>query len=173
MAKEKWKTIPIIPKYEASTLGRIRNIRTQRILKFSNIRRGYKIFKAYYPDGSCRNMTVHKAVGTTFVGNPQKLPQINHKDGDKSNNKADNIEWCTCAGNIKHAFKTGLRPKKYRIKYRAKITPTMVRRIKMALLTGMRQNEVVNIFKVSKSTVEGIQNGSRWSKITLTILLNE
>jgi hypothetical protein len=167
MTKEKWKIIPEAPKYEASTLGKIRNAETKRELKFSEIRRGYKIFKAYYKDGDKRNMTVHKAVATTFVPNPDNLPQLNHKNGNKADNRMENLEWCTCKQNIKHAFKEGLRKKTYTIEHRAKITEKMARRIKMGLEMGLRQNELVDIYNVSKSTVEGMKNGSRWGHIKL------
>ena len=58
-----------------------------------------------------RYMTlVHKLVADAFIPNPNNLPQINHKDGDKSNNCVSNLEWCTCSENQFHAFKHNLKP---------------------------------------------------------------
>lgn len=56
-----------------------------------------------------RTVTIHRLVATHFIPNPKSLPQINHKDGDKKNNRADNLEWCTASYNTKHAFDNGLK----------------------------------------------------------------
>ncbi len=59
--------------------------------------------------GSTRRcFTVHRLVAEVFIPNPDNKPGVNHLDGNKLNNQADNLEWCTQAENIEHAYRTGL-----------------------------------------------------------------
>lgn len=62
------------------------------------------------PVGQQKTVEVHRLVAITFVANPKALPCVNHRDGDKSNNAAANLEWVTHSENIRHAIETGLQP---------------------------------------------------------------
>ena len=60
-------------------------------------------------NGKKVTIRIHRAVAQTFIPNPHNLPEVNHKDGNKQNNIADNLEWVTRSENDLHAFNNGLR----------------------------------------------------------------
>lgn len=114
---EKWKDIKGYEGlYQVSDLGRVRSLdREDRLgrFKLGKIKapcdngRGYLCVNLK-KDSKQKNKSVHRLVAEAFLPNPDNLPEINHKDGNKANNQVSNLEWCTRSENAKHAFKTGL-----------------------------------------------------------------
>ena len=94
--------------YEVSNLGRVRSIdrvvvdtvrNCERLLKGKVLIQkdngnGYKNVM-FCKEHKLYNKYVHRLVAEIFLPNPDNLPQVNHKDEDKSNNRVDNLEWCT------------------------------------------------------------------------------
>ncbi len=112
--KEVWKHY--IHNYEISNLGRIRNFRTGNILKTQILKSGYiNICVSLGSRGSSECIKMHRAVAECFIPNPNNLPQVNHIDGCKTNNKVENLEWCTNRENTIHAIRTGLKTFEYQV----------------------------------------------------------
>ena len=68
---------------------------------------GYE-FVGIYENGTPKYRMVHRIVAEAFIENPLGLPEVNHKDGNKRNNAAENLEWVTRKENVAHAFRSGL-----------------------------------------------------------------
>lgn len=85
-------------KYQISNLGRIKSFHRDKtngyIMKAFADKKGY-LFVVLRFNGRYKRYSVHRLVATAFIPNPDNLPQVNHKDEDKSNNRVDNLEWCT------------------------------------------------------------------------------
>ena len=106
--KTEWRTSIDFPKYEVNRIGEVRNKKTKRLLKLRVVRL-YKIANVRDENNISRSAYVHRMVAKAFVDNPNNYPMVNHIDGNKLNNRHDNLEWCTCSMNIKHSYDTGLR----------------------------------------------------------------
>lgn len=102
MENEIWKDIPMFGgEYQASNIGRIKSVCRidrggrnwkEKILT-TRIVKGYKRVTINY-HGQRVSLFVHRLVAMAFIPNPERLPQINHKDENPLNNRADNLEWC-------------------------------------------------------------------------------
>lgn len=106
---EMWKEIPSTGgALEVSNLGRVRsNLRDGRILRLSEDKKGYlRVRATIQREKMC--FKVHREVAKAFIQNPNGLPQVNHKDGNKKNNSAENLEWVSNEENARHAIENGL-----------------------------------------------------------------
>ena len=104
---------PSIPdelnRFEVSTYGRLKNAKTQYIYKPSILNSGYLSVRTTTGKRNSKiHILIHKAVAYTFLENPNCLPEVNHKDGNKTNNHVDNLEWCTSHENQQHKYDIGL-----------------------------------------------------------------
>lgn len=104
---EKWKDY--IHNYQVSNLGRLRNKITKTILKQTKAKNGYMcVVISLGSRENKKSIKVHRAVAELFLPNPYNLPEINHKNGDKTCNAYWNLEWCDRSYNIQHAYDTQL-----------------------------------------------------------------
>jgi len=107
---EQWKLIQEHPYYEISNYGRVRKIKTGKVLSCAN-NEGYKIFNTKH-NGIQFKCKVHRLVAIYFIENREGYDCINHIDCDRSNNHYLNLEWCTKQMNTDHAVNLGRIPRK-------------------------------------------------------------
>ena len=103
---ELWKPLEGLEHlYQVSNMGNVSNYR--KYLSGQLINSGYLKIGLKYK-GKTLNRLVHRLVATAFIDNPDNKREVNHKDGNKLNNIATNLEWVSSAENKKHSKDTGL-----------------------------------------------------------------
>ena len=104
---EEWKKIKGYEgKYQVSNEGRIKSLgnnktRKEKVLKPAKNKDGY-LFVKLYKNCEYKKYFIHRLVATAFISNPNNLPQVNHKDEDKTNNNVNNLEWCNAKYNVNY-----------------------------------------------------------------------
>ena len=105
--EEIWKNIKGYPNYQVSNMGRVKRLstgyyrRTEKILKPQLQNNGYLHIKLSQKDKT-KCILVHRLVAQVFIPNPNNLPQVNHINEDKTDNRVENLEWCTQKYNINY-----------------------------------------------------------------------
>jgi hypothetical protein len=179
---EEWK--PVVGYegyYEASSLGNVRRtegIRSQgrgredcykyfpqRPLAMDKTRQGY-LCASLCKNGRKKGYLVHRLVAIAFIPNPKNRPCVNHKDGVKTHNNIENLEWMTHAQNSKHAFDTGLskNPVARGAEHGMSIlTAEQVREIRTTYVPFVVSRRILSErYGVSESTIKSIVEGKHW-----------
>ena len=120
-------------------------------------------------NGVTNQYRVHRLIAETFIPNPDNLPCVNHKDGDKLNNAVTNLEWCTRSENTQHAYATGLERKICGEEHHAhKLTEEQVKYIKQVYIKRNPFFGAValsRLFGVDRTTIHDIVRGKTWRNI--------
>jgi hypothetical protein len=98
---EEWKVYPELSNYEVSSLGRVRNIKTGRILANNVDKDGY-FYVGLYQDKKKYRRNIHRLVALTFIPNPDNLPIVDHINQDRQDNRVENLRWTTHKGNSRN-----------------------------------------------------------------------
>jgi len=157
--REVWRDIPGFPDYQASDLGRIRSCKRgswQVLRPTQHSNTGYLVVSPRVA-GRYVARSVHRLIAATFLGEAGGR-DVNHINGDKTNNALRNLEYVSRGDNHRHAYRTGLRGPVGR-----KLTDEQVGRI-AALKGTTTQKDIARRFGVSRSVVSRIHRGKRQAR---------
>ena len=103
---ERWRDIEDFEgRYRISDHGRVFSLLSKKLLNIYTNSHGYQCVYLYL-DGHYKNFKIHRLVATAFIPNPLNLPQVNHKNEDKTYNYYTNLEWCSAAYNNNYGTRT-------------------------------------------------------------------
>lgn len=116
MSNEIWKDIVGYEGlYQVSNFGKVKNIKTLKILKPSLTYNGYEMVKLS-KNSKVKNFRINRLVAEAFIPNPNNYPIVNHKDGNKLNNNINNLEWCSYSYNLIEAYRLKLKTSRIKSK---------------------------------------------------------
>ena len=167
--EEVWKDIPNWKQYQVSNKGNVKSLNynktgKERILKPSLCSMGYPMV-GLSVNGKSKSKRVHRIVAETFIPNPEGKPNINHINGIKTDNRVENLEWCTQKENIHHSEKNGLAKHARGEKAgRSKLSSADVFTIKTEM-KDFSIKKICETFNVSATTISNIRRNKTWKHI--------
>lgn len=148
--------------YSVDEWGRVFSHRRNRFIFTSEDSYGY-IKVALWKNGKKKTVKVHRLVAKAFIPNPNSLPEINHINGDKSDNRACNLEWVSRRDNVIHAYRTGLVK---RNRFNFKLNKEQVKQIRTMYKTNSyTMKELADMFNVSITNIYHILHNKIWKNV--------
>jgi len=151
--------------YQVSNLGRVKSLprtinRKTYIYTVKESIRIPCIVNGYFMISLCKNRKretnyIHILLCKAFKPNPNNLPIVNHKDGNKLNISLDNLEWCTYQENTIHAVNNDL--------HNSKLTVKEVKEIRSLLATGHKGVYIAELYSISQGIISNIKTGKIWN----------
>lgn len=172
---EQWKDIPGYEgEYQASSHGRIKSLDRHivdingRLRKYKGQERKPQKHSAGYLSVNLRKSDqhlLHRLIALAFHPQPEGKDFVNHKDGNKKNNSADNLEWATRQENETHAYSTGLKNSTGSNNQMAKLNETDIIQIRDLVAAGSDRNVVADRFGIHKGSVDRIVGRRTWAHV--------
>lgn len=156
--EEIWKNIEEDPRYQVSNLGRVKGLKGQFMTPTPD-KKGYHRVTFW----SIGTKKLHRLVAGAFISNPDNLPQVNHKNGIKTDNCVSNLEWCTNYHNAHHAMDNGLHVVKRGSDHgMSQISEEDVRLIRFLRKKGLPRKQLMKEFGVSIHVIKDVISKRSW-----------
>lgn len=151
-----------IGNYILYTDGRVFSKRTNEFTNGCLNRDGYSLVCI---DG--KQLKRHRIIAAAFIPNPENHPVVNHKNAIKTDNSVENLEWCSIAHNVRHAFRNGLMVRHKGSRNAAsKLKEADVVEIKRLLREGVTMTAIGKMFNVTIHCIFRIKKGFNWGYLT-------
>lgn len=159
------RTIPLAfdgveSEYRITDEGKVYNVTKGTELKGTSITKMNRYVKVHVD----KFRPLHRLVATAFLPNPDNLPQVNHIDGNRLNNAASNLEWCSASSNVKHAYGTQLKTNVGEINPFSKLTEQDVRDIRASSGTARQIRDRLKL-NVGIDAVKSVRSGKNWKHV--------
>lgn len=165
MKNEQWKEMPGYEGlYEVSTCGQVRSIREDkntfygRLLSPCRTTKGYRqvrLSKKNVP----KMFKCYRLVALAFIPNPESKIGVNHKNGNKVDDRVENLEWATNQENVDHACANDL--------MHSKLTTNQAKTAKKLLSLGYYFRDIAKMYGVHAATIHDIKQGKTWKWLRL------
>lgn len=160
--------------YKVSRNGKIYSQRTKRFLNLYVGDVGYYCVCLQSDNGKQCSRRVHRIVAEHFIANPKQLPCVNHIDGNKLNNKASNLEWCSYKENTQHSRdvlgnNTNPPTLKGEDSPKSKLNKAKVKNVFLLSVNGTSQSAIARKYKVSHSTINNILHRRTWRHVKIIL----
>lgn len=164
---EIWVPVIGFKGYKISNFGRVKSLNKQRNNYKDTIVKQYKDRNGYirvhlFKENKNKEISLHRLVALNFIPNKDNKPQVNHKDGIKTNNSVDNLEWMTAKENMIHAFENKINKNFGEKHYYSKLTEENVLEIRSP---GASTSKLAKKFGVSKRCIMQIKDRTWWKHV--------
>ena len=181
---EEWRRIKEADNFLVSNLGRVKSearlIRYEHnktgeefyrqtkdvILKGTKNKHGYPFVIIRSNEGNKMHVLVHRLVAQAFIPNPDNHPFVNHKDGIKSNNRVENLEWCTPKYNSEHSVKIGANRFGSNSPI-SKLDENLVELLKIKMALGYTPAELSYEYNIDHVSLLNIKKGKSWKHVVI------
>ena len=172
LSNEKWE--PILDGYYAvSNLGRLMRLKggsaravPGKIISLNFVdTSGYRVYRVSC-GGSRRTMLIHRLVAKAFFGPCLKNHEVNHKNGIKTDNRVENLEYVTHTQNLVHAFRLGLHPQAEQ-SHHAKLDRIKITEIIKLRKKGFSYQKIADRFDVNQATIQKVCVGENWKSLDI------
>lgn len=182
---ERWKDIKCFENlYQISNEGKVKSLGNgfkscghEKILKPGISTSGY-LFVNLYKDKTHLHKDIHRLVALMFIPNPENKPCVNHKNGIKTDNNVNNLEWCTYYENNNHAYKMGLHNKsnlflsKNKLDHKGSKNPQSKLKekevIEILSIDNMPLKKIAEKYNVSVTLIFKIRKRELWKHVNVT-----